>query len=499
MNGDGLQNDGMPQAGVSGITVLLRFANGTTVTTVSSATGYYVFSELNVPGLTYNVPYTVEVDMTQPLLSNYRSSPVNQGSNDATDSDGSVSTTLSTIAVTLLPSMASRSNLTFDFGLIPRVATVTIGDRVWIDTNRDGLDNDGAGNGVPNIVVTLRDSNGALNTTATNSTGYYRFVSSDVSSAPNIVVANANYTIFINLASPSNVALANYQATRAFVGGNRALDSNGEHSGELLVEAAARTGAIGTSDLDYDFGFIPVFSIGDFVWSDSNGDGVQNAGEPGIGLVTITLTAAAPGMTPRSTTTSNVVATRGFYSFTSRVGNQSENLMPSTAASPITYSLTIRQGEVVNYRGTVTNNAATTDLLDSDFAPISLGTPQARFVDTFIIPTTVPVATAPNDYSHDAGFIPETLIGDYVWFDGATIGVQDASESPSALNGIANVTIELFASTSNASSIASTITDSNGLYYFSSLNVTQITPNTVYLMRINLNQPSLAGYVVLLH
>ena len=40
-----------------------------------------------------------------------------------------------------------------------------------------------------------------------------------------------------------------------------------------------------------DFGFtpIPTGSIGDFVWNDTNGDGVQDPGETGIPGVTITL------------------------------------------------------------------------------------------------------------------------------------------------------------------------------------------------------------------
>jgi hypothetical protein len=84
--------------------------------------------------------------------------------------------------------MASRSNLTIDFGLIPKVPTVTIGDRVWFDLNRDGLDNDAA-NGVSGATVVLRNALGVTLTTATNATGYYRFQSSADISMPNIVVA----------------------------------------------------------------------------------------------------------------------------------------------------------------------------------------------------------------------------------------------------------------------------------------------------------------------
>jgi hypothetical protein len=255
------------------------------------------------------------------------------------------------------------------------------------------------------------------------------------------------------------------------------------------VQCAASTGGIGSSDLDYDFGFIPIFFVGDFVWSDNNGNGVQDGGEPGIGGITVTLTGAG---NPRS----QVTNASGIYLFASRVGNQSENLLPSSPASPIQYTLTIRQGEVAGYRITPTDIGGN-DLADSDFGGVSLGTVQGRYVNTFAIPLAPP-GPGQNDQSHDAGLIPDMRIGDYVWIDGNGNGVQDAAapnEQPSTVNGIGGVVVELFASGNNATSIASTTTDTSGLYYFSSLNVTQLVTSTVYFVRIGLAQPSLSGFV----
>lgn len=42
-------------------------------------------------------------------------------------------------------------------------------------------------------------------------------------------------------------------------------------------------------DLSYDAGFVEAFGLGDFVWFDSNADGVQSTGETGIGGVNVTL------------------------------------------------------------------------------------------------------------------------------------------------------------------------------------------------------------------
>ena len=43
-----------------------------------------------------------------------------------------------------------------------------------------------------------------------------------------------------------------------------------------------------------DFGFIPSpdGSIGDYVWKDLNGDGIQDSDEPGIPCVTVEVIAA---------------------------------------------------------------------------------------------------------------------------------------------------------------------------------------------------------------
>src|SRR5262249_61408824 len=65
-----------------------------------------------------------------------------------------------------------------------------------------------------------------------------------------------------------------------------------------------------SSDLDQtiDFGFYQPASVGDFVWNDLNGNGVQDGGEPGINGVTLTLsgtTDAADSVTQHATTIGN--------------------------------------------------------------------------------------------------------------------------------------------------------------------------------------------------
>src|SRR6185436_15244490 len=50
----------------------------------------------------------------------------------------------------------------------------------------------------------------------------------------------------------------------------------------------------GQTRTDVDFGYVGSASIGDLVWLDKDGDGVQDAGEPGLGGVDVTVTWYGP-------------------------------------------------------------------------------------------------------------------------------------------------------------------------------------------------------------
>ena len=71
------------------------------------------------------------------------------------------------------------------------------------------------------------------------------------------------------------------------------------------------------------FGFVKPISVGDFVWRDTDRDGIQDAGEPGIDNVTVTLTRTdgTPVTAPDGTSIATAQLTQhtdpsGAYSFT---------------------------------------------------------------------------------------------------------------------------------------------------------------------------------------
>jgi hypothetical protein len=226
----------------------------TTTATNAGLAGYYQFSNL-APGT-----YTVRVT----TLSGYVPTFTGKGTT-ATDSNASPSgTSPSALA-------SGQTDQTIDFGFYK---PVSIGNFVWEDTNGNGVQDAGEP-GINGVTLTLSGTNGAgsavsqTTTTVTNAgqAGYYQF--------SNLVPG----TYTVSVTTPSG-----YVPT--FTGkGTTATDSNASPSGTSPSALAS-----GQTDQTIDFGFYKPVTIGDFVWNDTNGNGIQNSGEPGIKGVTLTLT-----------------------------------------------------------------------------------------------------------------------------------------------------------------------------------------------------------------
>ena len=160
------------------------------------------------------------------------------------------------------------------------IPTASVGNFVWNDLDQDGVQDVGEP-GIPGVTVML--SSGA--TTVTDANGSYLFSG----------LAAGTYTV--SLTPP-----AGYTASPTGTG-TPATDSNN----------GAGTSVTLTTGLDdtIDFGFYlpPRYSLGDRVWNDANGDGVQDFSEAGISGVTVTI-AGPSGYSASMTTGAN-----GIYSF----------------------------------------------------------------------------------------------------------------------------------------------------------------------------------------
>ena len=225
---------------------------------------------------------------------------------NATVSNGFVLTTGNLPLMENLAAGEDFNNATFGY----QQQDASIGDFVWNDLNGDGVQ-DGGEPGLDGITVFLDiNSNGVLDggepSTATAGGGAYDFQN----------LPTGNYDLTVDAATvPVGFVLT---------GG----------SNPLTVPLAAgedfNNGDLGYQQQDA--------SIGDFVWDDLNGDGVQNGGEPGLDGVVVYLdlntNGIADGGEPQQTT-----AGGGAYDFTNlALGTYSVQVDLSTV--PITYDLT---------------------------------------------------------------------------------------------------------------------------------------------------------------
>ncbi|MFZ4057254.1 MAG: SdrD B-like domain-containing protein [Ferruginibacter sp.] len=431
LNNDGLQGAG--ELGVANVTATLRSVgadgiagNGddvTVATTITNALGEYMFGGLAAGS--YYVQFST-------LPSGFTAATQNAGSDDALDSDGgTISVGISTTGVYNL--VQGEDNLTVDLGLVAPANTNTLGNYVWFDANNDGLQ-DGTEKGVAGVTVTVlnsagniidSDGNGANGiqpyTTTTDANGLYLF-----SGLP-----DGTYRVSFST-FPAGFALTAPSVT------NTANGSDADYS--YARTSSVVLGSGNRNDLSLDAGLISTrAALGNYVWNDLNGDGIQNAGEPGIAGVTVTLY-AADGTTVIAAT---ITDQNGGYLFA--------NL---TAGNYVVGFSTIPANVVFTTQDATAENLGT----DSDVDPSTGKT------------AVITLAAGEVNLNVDAGvrtIIPAT-VGDYVWVDLDSDGLQDAGEP-----GVGGVIATLY----NASNvkIGSAITDGKGQYL-----ITNVTPGNGY-------------------
>lgn len=162
-----------------------------------------------------------------------------------------------------------------DLTTLAAVAPVEIGDRVWLDSDRDGVQG-AAETPIAGVTVRLYSSDGAVIATAvTDANGDYYF-----SSSPGTSTGSAQYGLVldpqtdyeIRLDNAADFAptgpLAHLASTSTAAGPNRAVDSNGVRQSPVLVTAPVRTPSSGSADHTFDFGFVPLLSLGNRLWFD---------------------------------------------------------------------------------------------------------------------------------------------------------------------------------------------------------------------------------------
>lgn len=198
--------------------------------------------------------YIVEVDTDD----------IPAGMDNVTDPDGGGD---STSAVTLA---AGEDDLDQDFGYR---GSGSIGDFVWLDLDNDGVADAGE-QGIVGAAVeltwagqdgTLGNGDDVVFTASTQAGGLYLFD----------FLPPGEYEVNVVGGLPSGV--------------DNTYDEDGDLDSSTPVSLAD-----GSDHLTADFGYGGSTSIGDLVWWDIDGDGVRDAGEPGLSGIEVTVTYAGP-------------------------------------------------------------------------------------------------------------------------------------------------------------------------------------------------------------
>jgi uncharacterized repeat protein (TIGR01451 family) len=434
-------NNGVKDGGETGIAGVGLTLSGTTVgganvctvisscSTTTAADGSYVFANLpNAGGGGYTVSEQAQASAP---LSNYLDGRVSAGS-----ACGACSTTsTSPNSINAIPVAVSSSFTGYNFGeLVP----ATIGGRVYRDGNLNNSFDSGEQLAGVTLTLSGQDDLGAAvsRTTTSAADGSYLFNGLRPSSGAGYTVTETQPAGLDDFAGTAGTQVG--QVT-SVVTGIAALNQI-----NAIVVGSAQNG------VDYNFRE-KTSTLAGFVYVDFNGNGIKDAGEPGLANISMQLSGTDDngGSVFRAAAT----ADDGSYQFTGLIGG--------------TYTLLAQQAtSFLDGRETAGNVGGTVNNSSFD------GTPQHNRITGIVLTGGM----AGTGYLFGERNIPEgSLIAGRVYHDRNRNNALDGDEA-----GIAGVTLTLTGTTSRGAAVTRTVTTgSDGNYAFMALEASDSTGYTI--------------------
>ncbi len=421
---DGVQD--ADEAGVANVTISLFNAAGTTLlrTTTTDASGYYQFGPLLAGD------YKVKFDLPAGFV--FTQSFALAGTT-ATDSNAGSDGFSEIITLN-----AGDFNRTIDAGLTKKEDAppddASLGDRLWLDANANGLQDNGEvgianrivtliGGGADGLIATTGDN--TIATTTTDTDGLYSFIG---------LTPGVQYQVQFGDKPAGSV----FTTPNVNSNGSDTTDSDADTTtGKTQIVTLAQ----GENNPTLDAGVFELATLSGYVYQDLGNDGIRDTTTPIAGvLLTLTGTdGAGNAVTATATTDAN-----GFYQFI--------NLVPGTYTVSETQPSAFLDGK--DTPGSTGGSNVLNDILSS-----------------------IVLTSGDNSVENNFGELLPARLGDRLWLDANANGLQDNGEV-----GIANRTVTLIGGgadgvigTGSDDTTATTTTGANGFYEF-----TGLTPGVEY-------------------
>ncbi len=415
----------------------------------TDASGFYSFTNL-VPG-TYGIQETQPANML-----------------DGKDAVGSQGGTLANDQISSIAVTSGMNGQNNNFGeLNPAV----VSGFVFSDANNNGIKDPGE-TGISGVTVTLTgaDDMGAVSKTAvTDASGFYQFT---------------------NL-RPGTYALGEGQPS-GWLDGKDAIGTQGGVAGNDIMTGMPVPQAM--NGQNNNFGELAPAGLSGFVYVDTNDNGVKDAGETGIGGVTVTLTGSDD---VGAVSTTALTDATGFYRFQNlrpgtytitesqpdnyKDGKDALGSLGGNAANDVFSTIAVAAGNLganYNFGETIPENADLKIVKTAGAPVVKVGANLTYTLTVTNLGTfTAKEVVVTDDLPTDAGFVSASGLG---WTFTQSGGIVTATRATLAVNQPSVITVTIKApvvsnSLFNHTHVSSSTPDSNPLNNDSSVT----TPVTV--------------------